>query len=71
MLDHGCQGDYSKTSEEFELCARNRKQCKLCGGNCDNGYTQVGKVERIDDWGIWGAYDEGSCHPDNNNDINT
>eukprot|EP00347_Sterkiella_histriomuscorum_P023347 403334993 len=67
----GCQGGYYHTSDEFSLCARNRRQCKMCGGNCNNGYAQMGKVERIDDWGIWGVYDENACHPDNNGDINT
>ena len=71
ILQDGCQGGYYHTSDEFSLCTRNRKQCKMCGGNCNNGYTQVGKVERIDDWGIWGVYDENACSPDNNADINT
>ncbi len=33
--------------------------------------TQVGKVQRRDDWGIWGAYDEGSCTDDFQGERNT
>ena len=43
----------------------------MCGGNCGNNYVQVGKVERIDDWGIWGVYDENSCRPDYDGPRNT
>ena len=66
-----CGGSFSRSSEEFNVCCRSKKQCKLCGGNCAGNYIQVGKVERIDDWGIWAAYDEASCTPENMGDYNT
>lgn len=39
MRGHGCGGDFYKTNREFEICARNRRQCKMCGGNCGGGYA--------------------------------
>lgn len=72
IKDNQCGGSgFIKSWDEFEVCCRTKKQCKLCGGNCGNGYLQVGKVERIGDWGIWGAYDEASCSPSNTGDRNT
>lgn len=72
VKDHQCGGSsFIDTAEEFDVCCRNKRQCKMCGGNCPAPYTQVGKVERIDDWGIWGAYDEASCNPDYAGAINT
>lgn len=72
MKDHQCGGnDWIDSAEEFDICCRTKRQCKLCGGDCKSPYIKVGKVERIDDWGIWGAYDENSCTPDYNGVINT
>ena len=66
-----CGGDYTKTWDEFNVCCRTKKQCKMCAGDCANNYLQVGKVQRIGDWGMWGAYDEGSCTIPNEGAINT
>ena len=34
-----CSGDYRESYDEFEICCKNRKQCKMCEGNCANSYT--------------------------------
>eukprot|EP00347_Sterkiella_histriomuscorum_P014024 403362451 len=70
ILQDSCSSFFYHTKDEFEICTRSRKQCKMCQGNCNDGYTQVGKIERIDDWGAWAAYDEYACFPENNKDVN-
>jgi hypothetical protein len=64
-------GGYTKTWNEFSVCCRAKRQCKMCGGNCGGGYSQVGKVQAQGDWGIWGAYDEASCTEGYNGERNT
>ncbi len=66
-----CSGGFNKNYDEFNVCCRNKRQCKMCGGDCGGGYSQVGKVQRQDDWGIWGAYDEESCTEDFSGERNT
>lgn len=57
-----CQGDsFVKTLDEFDVCGRNYKQCKMCAGDCSGEYAKVGKVLRQDDWGEWLAYNPDQC----------
>ena len=63
-----CQGgaNFEKTLDEFDICARDRKQCKLCSGECSGGYSKVGKVLRQDDWGEWLSYTPEQCNTNYN-----
>ncbi|CDW87215.1 UNKNOWN [Stylonychia lemnae] len=70
MTGHGCQGNFYKTNREFEVCGRNRKQCKMCAGQCQANYTLVGQVLRQGDWGFWKVYDTPQCNPGYDGDIN-
>ncbi|CDW84951.1 UNKNOWN [Stylonychia lemnae] len=65
-----CKGSFEKTLDEFEICARDRRQCKMCAGQCQANYSQIGYIQRRDDWGMWKVFDTQQCNPDYTGDLN-
>lgn len=53
-----CSGGMTQEIVDFSLCCRTRRQCKMCSGNCNGGYSEVSKVKAKDNyWYQWGVYD--------------
>lgn len=58
-----CSGSLSAKLDEFSLCCKNRKVCRLCN-TCGTGFVERGKAifQSPGDWGSWSTYDQGNCN---------
>lgn len=67
MLDMECKNNFGfrEQSGEGYLCCRDKRNCKLCEGNCGGNYNQVGYIADKDDKGYWGVFGSPYCNENN------